>query len=283
MPRRTKSDYTKFWKRVNDIFEQEFPGEQMSFISYSTDFELASFKAFLEVFPDTPLFLCGFHFLKSLKGKLIELVGKKELYKDPVLLDIWLNVLKGLMWIPWNDSLVKFFFDFLDSKSSEIFKKHKKPFKSFCSYLYKYYFCPKAMFHYRLWNHHDQLMVYDDADMTTNSSESVNSGLNKHCPPLRSENGLYMKILRHARKHFKNYLDKVKNDNLTGAKRRKTTTEKFDNLKDICVEYDNLSGPERQERLIEFLGLFARRDAIRDDQFEFAPDSELSNSDNESE
>ena len=46
-----------------------------------------------------------------------------------------------------------------------------------------------------------------------------------------------------------------------------------------------LSGPERQERLIEFLGLFARRVAIRDDQFEFAPDSdsELSNSDHESE
>ena len=46
-----------------------------------------------------------------------------------------------------------------------------------------------------------------------------------------------------------------------------------------------LSEPERQERLIEFLGLFARRDAIRDDQFEFSPDSdsELSNSDNESE
>ena len=32
-----------------------------------------------------------------------------------------------------------------------------------------------------------------------------------------------------------------------------------------------------------FLGLFARRDAIRDDQFEFAPDSdtETSNSENE--
>ena len=94
-----------------------------------------------------------------------------------------------------------------------------------------------------------------------------------------------MLIPWNARKHFKNYLDKVKNDNLTGAKRRKTTTEKFDNLKDICVEYDNLSGPEGQERLIVFLGLFASRDAIRDDQFEFAPDSdsELSNSDNESE
>ena len=68
-------------------------------------------------------------------------------------------------------------------------------------------------------------------------------------------------------------------------KRRKITTERFSNLKDICREYDNLSGPERQERLIEFLGLFARRDAIRDNQFEFATDSdsEPSSSDNENE
>ena len=53
----------------------------------------------------------------------------------------------------------------------------------------------------------------------------------------------------------------------------------------LWMEYDNLSGPERQERLIEFLGLFASRDAIPDKKFEFAPDSdtELSNSDNESE
>ena len=94
-----------------------------------------------------------------------------------------------------------------------------------------------------------------------------------------------MKILRHARKNYKNWIDKVKNDNLTDAKRRKTRTERFDNLKDICEEYNNLSGPERQERLIEFLGLFARRDAIPDKQFEFSPDSdtELSNSDNKSE
>ena len=64
------------------------------------------------------------------------------------------------------------------------------------------------------------------------------------------QNGLHMKILRHARKSYK-----------------------------------NLSGPERQERLIEFLGLFARRDAIPDKKMEFALDSdtELSNSDNESE
>ena len=39
------------------------------------------------------------------------------------------------------------------------------------------------------------------------------------------------------------------------------------------------------KRLIEFLGLFARRDAIRDNQFEFATDSdsEPSSSDNENE
>ena len=39
------------------------------------------------------------------------------------------------------------------------------------------------------------------------------------------------------------------------------------------------------KRLIEFLGLFASRDAIRDNQFEFANDSdpETSSSDNENE
>ena len=62
-------------------------------------------------------------------------------------------------------------------------------------------------------------------------------------------------------------------------------SERYDSLKDICREYDNLSGPERQERLIEFLGLFARRDAIRDNQFEFATDSDSETypSDNENE
>ena len=41
----------------------------------------------------------------------------------------------------------------------------------------------------------------------------------------------------------------------------------------------------RQERLIEFLGLFARRDATRDNQFEFVTDSdsETSSSANENE
>ena len=58
-----------------------------------------------------------------------------------------------------------------------------------------------------------------------------------------------------------------------------------ENLSHNIADSVTLSGPERQERLIEFLGLFARRDAIRDDKFEFTPDSdsELSNSDNESE
>ena len=50
MPRRRKADYVKFWQRVNAIFEQEFPGEQMDFISYSTDFESASFKDFSKFF-----------------------------------------------------------------------------------------------------------------------------------------------------------------------------------------------------------------------------------------
>ena len=38
-----------------------------------------------------------FAFIFKTMAKLIEEVGRKDLYKDPVLLDIWLNVLKGLM------------------------------------------------------------------------------------------------------------------------------------------------------------------------------------------
>ena len=94
-----------------------------------------------------------------------------------------------------------------------------------------------------------------------------------------------MKILKHAREQHKKYINKVKNDNLSGSKRRKHTTERFNNLKDICRCYDDLSGSDTRERLIEFLGLFSRCDGIRDDQFEFAPDSdtETSSSENESE
>ena len=48
-----------------------------------------------------------------------------------------------------------------------------------------------------------------------------------------------MKILKHARDQHENYMDKVKNDNLAGSKRRKHKTERFDNLKDIFQDYDN--------------------------------------------
>ena len=58
-----------------------------------------------------------------------------------------------------------------------------------------------------------------------------------------------------------------------------------ENLSNNIGDSVTLSETERQERLIEFLGLFARRDANPDNQFEFSPDydTELSNSDNKSE
>ena len=42
------------------------------------------------------------------------------------------------------------------------------------------------------------------------------------------------------------------------------TTERFERLQEllVCIEYDCLSGPERQESLIEYLGKFSCTDNI---------------------
>ena len=73
-------------------------------------------------------------------------------------------------------------------------------------------------------------------------------------------------------------------NNLTSAKRRRTTTERYERLAEICEAYDNLSGPERQESLIDFLGQFALSDNIpkfNDRDLERNSDTEPS-SDNDS-
>ena len=155
MPRRQTDDYIKFWQRIKAIFDSEFEDDELTFKSFSTDFEYASYTGFSEVFPGVPVYLCGFHFLQSLKRKLVKLFGKKNLYKDPVLLSIWIDILRGCMWIPWNDSLVQFLFDHLNSLRPKLWKKHRKPFDQFLTYLQNTYFGPNAMFPYSLWNHFD--------------------------------------------------------------------------------------------------------------------------------
>ena len=57
-------------------------------------------------------------------------------------------------------------------------------------------------------------------------------------------------------------MDKVRMNNLTSTKRRRITTERFERLQELCIEYDCLSGPERQESLIEYLGKFSCTDNI---------------------
>ena len=51
-------------------------------------------------------------------------------------------------------------------------------------------------------------------------------------------------------------------NNLANTKRRRVTTERFEKLEELCIAYDALSGPERQESLIEFLGKFSCTDNI---------------------
>ena len=62
-------------------------------------------------------------------------------------------------------------------------------------------------------------------------------------------------------------------------------TERFERLDELFIAYDNLSGPQRKESLIEFLGKFAHTDNIpelKNTEFEQNSEPESSSS-NESE
>ena len=102
----------------------------------------------------------------------------------------------------------------------------------------------------------------------TNSSESINYVLNRDCPPLKSKHALFAKISAHKDKFLEKYIHIVKLDNLNCAKRRKTVTESFEILLDLCQSYDSFSALERKEHLIKYLGLFSRRDNCPDEYYE---------------
>ena len=74
--------------------------------------------------------------------------------------------------------------------------------------------------------------------------------------------------MKHKKKHQNRYIWKVKNNDLSGTKRPKWRTEKFEILQDLCENYDKFSGPERKQNLIEYLGKFSRRDAIPEKYYE---------------
>ena len=88
-------------------------------------------------------------------------------------------------------------------------------------YLRDTYFDPSAQFHFKLWNHHQQLLTYSDPDCTTNCCESINSGLNKDCPTLRTPNAVFHKVLKHKRGFLNKYAYVVKLDNLSLVRRPK--------------------------------------------------------------
>ena len=104
--------------------------------------------------------------------------------------------------------------------------------------------------------------------MTTNSCESINAGLNRNCPPLRLKSTVFRKILGHKNHHLDRWGYIVNLNNLKDAKRKKTVTEKFEILHDLCESFDKFSASERKQNLFKYLGLFARRDPIPEDYHE---------------
>ena len=98
----------------------------------------------------------------------------------------------------------------------------------------------------------------------TNCCESINSGLNKNCPALRTPNSVFNKVLKHKRGFLNKYSWVVELNNLSTVRRRKKVTAKYETLQDLCEAFDNFSEPERKLNLFKYLGLFSRRDAIPD-------------------
>ena len=122
--------------------------------------------------------------------------------------------------------------------------------------------------------HFNQLLTYSDPDCTTNCCESINSGLNKDCPALRTPNAVFNKVLKHKRGFLNKYAYVVKLDNLSVVRRPKKMTDKYEILLDLCEAFDNFSESERKLNLFKYLGLFSRRDAIPDQYYEDPDDLE---------
>ena len=104
--------------------------------------------------------------------------------------------------------------------------------------------------------------------------KSINSGLNKDCPPLRTTNSVFNKVLKHKQGFLNKYSYVVELDNLSLVRRPKKQTEQYETLLELCESFDNFSESERKLNLFKYLGLFSRRDAIPDQYYEDPDDPE---------
>ena len=100
----------------------------------------------------------------------------------------------------------RLFFDHLKKKSQNLWPINKEPFLLLLKYLRETYFDPSAQFNY---------------NCTTNCCESINSGLNKDCPALRTLNAVFSKVLKHKQGFLNKYAYVVKLDNPSEVRRPK--------------------------------------------------------------
>ena len=122
---------------------------------------------------------------------------------------------------PLDRFACRLFFNHLKKDSQNLWPINKEPFLLLLKYLRETYFDPSSQFNFKLWNHCNQLLTYRDPDCTTNCYESINSGLNKDCPGLRTPNAVFNKVLKHKRGFLNKYAYVVKLDNLSGVRRPK--------------------------------------------------------------
>ena len=149
--------------------------------------------------------------------------------------------------------MVEYFFRFLRSEEqlSTIQPNNQQHYLNFLRYLYNTYFRENATFHYRLWDHANELNVYGIADCTTNTSETINRVLNKNAGRLRSQNTVNIHIYNHKYRMVGQHVSRIQMNNLRS--RCKARTQKYNDLADLVYDFAGFSYDEKSENLIRFL------------------------------
>ena len=86
-------------------------------------------------------------------------------------------MIKGSQWIDWTPDLIEFYFQTLHSLIPQLNPSNRLNFKKILKYFKNNFFVQGTPFHVSQFNHAKQLMTNNDADCSTNCSESVNRRL----------------------------------------------------------------------------------------------------------
>ena len=89
------------------------------------DFEKASYKSFRAMFPQTPIKMCGFHMVKSIRKKICEKFGTSNPSKHTVTNQL-MRLCRGLPYLEWSEPLKTVLFAELKRIADDHYKETER-------------------------------------------------------------------------------------------------------------------------------------------------------------